>query len=227
MSEAGSGAFGRIPLFSDEPRVGRVLLEVEGVSKVLRRGPAIQDLTLDVRAGGARSAGTTARARAPSCGRSWAWSTDDGVIRFDGVELSLRNAQERQAHGVVLGQPGAERRPGAQRRGQHLPRRDRRPAPLPEPSPVVAGARRPSTISGSVTCPSGPLSRRSRSASASSSRSRDFVRDARLLILDEPTATGKPEIERVFQATRDLVRQGRTSSSYRIASTRSSSSVTA
>ena len=38
-----------------------------------------------------------------------------------------------------------------------------------------------------------------------------LVRDARLLILDEPTATlSKPEIERVFRATRDLVAQGRT-----------------
>ena len=37
-----------------------------------------------------------------------------------------------------------------------------------------------------------------------------LVRDARLLILDEPTATlSKPEIERVFRATRDLVSQGR------------------
>ena len=37
-----------------------------------------------------------------------------------------------------------------------------------------------------------------------------LVRDARLLILDEPTATlSKPEIERVFRATRDLVAQGR------------------
>ena len=37
-----------------------------------------------------------------------------------------------------------------------------------------------------------------------------LVRDARLLILDEPTATlSKPEIERVFGATRDLVAQGR------------------
>jgi ABC-type sugar transport system ATPase subunit len=37
-----------------------------------------------------------------------------------------------------------------------------------------------------------------------------LVRDARLLILDEPTATlSKPEIERVFKATRDLVAQGR------------------
>ena len=37
-----------------------------------------------------------------------------------------------------------------------------------------------------------------------------LVRDARLLILDEPTATlSKPEIERVFRATRELVAQGR------------------
>ena len=37
-----------------------------------------------------------------------------------------------------------------------------------------------------------------------------LVRDARLLILDEPTATlSKPEIERVFRATRELVAQER------------------
>ena len=36
-----------------------------------------------------------------------------------------------------------------------------------------------------------------------------LARDARLLILDEPTATlSKPEIERVFRATRELVAAG-------------------
>ena len=50
-----------------------------------------------------RSAGTTAPARAPSSRRSSASSgRTPGVIRFDGVELALRNPQDAQAHGIAL-----------------------------------------------------------------------------------------------------------------------------
>ena len=136
---------------------------------------------------------------------------DEGVIRFDGEELSLRNPHEAQAHGIALVEPGAEPRARAQRRGQHLPRRARRPAALPQAPPLRARARRPRPARPRARASSARRSRRSSIGERQLVEiARLLVRDARLLILDEPTATlSKPEIERVFRATRDLVAQGR------------------
>src|SRR5687768_8881518 len=82
----------------------RVLLEVEGVSKSYGPVRAVQDLSLDVRAGEVHAI----------CGHNGAGKStlvrtlvglvrrDSGVIRFEGVELSLRNPQDAQAHGIAL-----------------------------------------------------------------------------------------------------------------------------
>src|SRR3954452_18515675 len=92
----------RSPLLDDPLRP--VLLEVVGLSKSYGPVRAIQELTLDVRAGEVHAI----------CGHNGAGKStlvkalvglvrpDEGVIRLDGVELSLRNAQDAQSHGIAL-----------------------------------------------------------------------------------------------------------------------------
>ena len=82
---------------SDEPPVGQVLLEVEGVSKSYGPVRAVQDLTLDVRAGEVHAI----------CGHNGAGKStlvrtlvglvrpDSGVIRFEGVEIGRASCRER------------------------------------------------------------------------------------------------------------------------------------
>jgi ABC-type sugar transport system ATPase subunit len=135
---------------------------------------------------------------------------DEGVIRFDGKEVSLRNPHDAQAHGIALV-------------NQEL-------SLVPELSvedniflggldvPLVYRRRRLSQQARGVLDQLGlrhvQLGTAVESLSIGERQlveiARLLVRDARLLILDEPTATlSKPEIERVFKAMRDLVAQGR------------------
>ena len=205
-----SSAGSRSP--SPAPPAGPVLLEVEGVSKSYGPVRAIQELTLDVRVGEVHAI----------CGHNGAGKStlvrtlvglvrpDAGVIRFDGAELTLRNPQDAQAHGIALV-------------NQEL-------SVVPELSvedniflggigiPLLYRRRRLSEQARRVLDELGlrhvQLGTAVETLSIGERQlveiARLLVRDARLLILDEPTATlSKPEIERVFRATRDLVRQGR------------------
>ena len=210
--ERDPAAGARIP-FSVRRRPGAaVLLEVVDLSKSYGAVRAVRDLSLDVRAGEVHAI----------CGHNGAGKStlvkalvglvrpDDGVIRFDGVELSLRNPQDAQAHGIALV-------------NQEL-------SLVPELSvedniflggldvPLLYRRRRLSEHARGVLDQLGlrhvPLGTAVETLSIGERQlveiARLLVRDARLLILDEPTATlSKPEIERVFSATRDLVAQGR------------------
>ena len=150
-----------------------MLLEVVGVSKSYGPVRAVRELSLDVRAGEVHAI----------CGHNGAGKStlvkalvglvrpDDGVIRFDGEELSLRNPQDAQAHGIALVNQELSLVPELSVEdniflgGIDIPLLYRQAPPLAARHAVF------STSSASVTCSSGPPSRRSRSASGSSSRS--------------------------------------------------------
>src|SRR6187397_2941063 len=189
-----------------------VLLEVVDLSKSFGPVQAVQGLSLDVRAGEIHAV----------CGHNGAGKStlvktlvglvrpDEGTIRFRGEELSLRNPLDAQGHGIALV-------------NQEL-------SLVPELSvedniylggldvPLVYRQRRLSERARAVLDQLGlrhvQLGTAVETLSIGERQlveiARLLVRDARLLILDEPTATlSKPEIERVFRATRDLVAQGR------------------
>jgi ABC-type sugar transport system ATPase subunit len=193
---------------SDRP----VLLEIEGLSKSYGSVRAVQELSLDVRVGEVHAI----------CGHNGAGKStlvkalvglvrpDEGTIRFDGDELTLRNPHDAQTHGIALV-------------NQEL-------SLVPELSvedniflgglgvPLLYRRRRLSDHARSVLDQLGlghvrlgtPVETLSIGERQLVEIARLLVRNARLLILDEPTATlSKPEIERVFKATRDLVAQGR------------------
>ena len=188
------------------------MLEVVDFSKSFGPVRAVRSLSLDVRAGEVHAI----------CGHNGAGKStlvkalvglvrpDEGVIRFEGEEISLRNPHDAQAHGIALV-------------NQEL-------SLVPELSvedniflggldvPLVYRRRRLSEHARGVLDQLGlrhvQLGTAVESLSIGERQlveiARLLVRDARLLILDEPTATlSKPEIERVFKATRDLVAQGR------------------
>jgi ABC-type sugar transport system ATPase subunit len=189
-----------------------IILEVIDLSKSFGPVRAVQNLSLDVRVGEVHAV----------CGHNGAGKStlvkalvglvrpDEGVIRFDGQEISLRNPHDAQSHGIALV-------------NQEL-------SLVPELSvedniflggldvPLVYRRRRLSEQARNVLDQLGlrhvQLGTSVESLSIGERQlveiARLLVRDARLLILDEPTATlSKPEIERVFKATRDLVAQGR------------------
>jgi ABC-type sugar transport system ATPase subunit len=192
--------------------VPEVLLEVVDLSKSFGPVRAVQGLSLDVLAGEVHAV----------CGHNGAGKStlvkslvglvrpDEGTIRFGGEELSLRNPLDAQGHGIALV-------------NQEL-------SLVPELSvedniflggldvPLLYRRRRLSKQARAVLDQLGlghvqlrtPVETLAIGERQLVEIARLLVRDARLLILDEPTATlSKPEIERVFRATRDLVAQGR------------------
>ena len=206
--EQSSGSRSPVP----EAACPEVLLEVVDLSKSFGPVRAVQGLSLDVRAGEVHAV----------CGHNGAGKStlvkslvglvkpDEGTIRFGGEELSLRNPLDAQGHGIALV-------------NQEL-------SLVPELSvednsflggldvPLLYRRRRLSKQARAVLDQLGlghvqlrtPVETLAIGERQLVEIARLLVRDARLLILDEPTATlSKPEIERVFRATRDLVAQGR------------------
>ena len=98
------GAVARIPFSRPTIRRPQVLLEVVDLSKSYGPVRAVRGLSLDVRVGEVHAI----------CGHNGAGKStlvkalvglvrpDEGVIRFDGQELSLRNPHDAQAHGIAL-----------------------------------------------------------------------------------------------------------------------------
>src|SRR5213592_2876983 len=87
-----------------DPPSTPVLLEVVDFSKSFGPVRAVRDLSLDVRVGevhaicGHNGAGKSTLVKA----LVGLVKPDGGVIRFDGAEVSPRNPQEAQAHGIAL-----------------------------------------------------------------------------------------------------------------------------
>jgi ABC-type sugar transport system ATPase subunit len=196
---------------ADDP-AGRVLLEVVGLSKSYGPVRAVRELSLDVRVGEVHAI----------CGHNGAGKStlvktlvglerpDEGIIRLDGVELTPRNPLDAQAHGIALVNQELSLVPELSVEdniflgGLDVPLLYRRQR-------LSEHARRVLDQLGLAHVHLGtPVETLSIGERQLVEIARLLVRDARLLILDEPTATlSKPEIERVFRATRDLVAQGR------------------
>jgi len=190
----------------------RRLLKVEDLSKSYGPIQALRGVSLDIRDGEVHGI----------CGHNGAGKStfvkilvglvrpDAGALVMDGHELHLQNPQQAQAHGIAivdqelslvpalsvednvflgsLHVPLLHRRRRLQRKArQLLDGLDLQHVPLSVPVDQLAIGERQLV-----------------------EMARLLGRDARLLILDEPTATlSKGEIERVFRAVREVVSQGR------------------
>jgi ABC-type sugar transport system ATPase subunit len=188
------------------------LLQVEALSKSYGPIRAVEALTLDVRAGevhgicGHNGAGKSTLVKA----LVGLVRPDSGTIRFAGEEVQLRDPQDAQSRGIaIVNQELSLVAALSVEDNIYLGDAD---------VPLLYRRREFRARARSVLDELG-LERLSLGASVDSLAigerqlveiARLLVRDARLLILDEPTATlSKPEIERVFRATRDLVARGR------------------
>ena len=221
----------RIPFSLDDRPAAPVLLEVVDFSKSYGPVRAVRGLSLDVRVGEVHAI----------CGHNGAGKStlvkalvglvrpDEGVIRFDGEELSLRNPHEAQAHGIALVNQELSLVPELSVEDNIFLGGLDVPAPLPAAPPLRAGARASSTSSASATSSSARRSRRSRSASGSSSRSPACSSATRACSssTSRPRRSASRRSSACSGRRATSSRRAAASSSCRTGSTRSSSSATA
>jgi ABC-type sugar transport system ATPase subunit len=187
------------------------LLEIERLSKAYGPIQAAAELTLDVKSGEVHGI----------CGHNGAGKStlvkslvglvrpDSGTIRLEGEPIVLRDPQDAQSRGIAIVNQELSLVPTLSVEdniclgGADVPLRYRRREFSARARGVLddLGLER---VSLGAPVESLPIGERQLVEIA-----RLLVRDARLVILDEPTATlSKPEIERVFRATRELVARG-------------------
>ncbi len=156
-----------------DPSVAPVILEVVDFSKSFGPVRAVRSLSLDVRVGEVHAI----------CGHNGAGKStlvkalvglvrpDEGVIRFDGKEISLRNPHDAQAHGIALVNQELSLVPELSVEDNIFLGGLDVPLALPAPPALRARTHASSTSSAFATFSSARRWSHSRSASGSSSRS--------------------------------------------------------
>lgn len=190
----------------------RALLEVDGLSKSYGVIQALRSVSLSIYPGEVHAICGHNGAGKSTLVRSLVGLTrpDAGAIRIDGQEVHLRGPQHAQMHGIAIVDqelslvPALSVEDNIYLGGIGVPFLHRRSA-LHRRARVLLDSLGLSHVPLSAPVDHLPIGERQLVEIA-----RLLTRDARLLILDEPTATlSKPEIERVFAAVRELVAQGR------------------
>ncbi|HEY7967499.1 MAG TPA: sugar ABC transporter ATP-binding protein [Solirubrobacteraceae bacterium] len=187
-------------------------VEVEGLTKSYGAIQALRDVSLSIPAGEVHGV----------CGHNGAGKStlvkclvgltrpDSGVIRVDGQAVHLHGPQDAQSHGIAIVDQELSLVPALSVEdniflgGIDVPMRHHRSALRRRARDLL------DSLGLSHVPLNAPVERLLIGERQLVEVARLLARDARLLILDEPTATlSTTEIERVFAAVRELVAQGR------------------
>jgi len=196
---------------SDEPLVPP-LVEVEGLSKRYGAIRALREVSLSIQPGEVHGV----------CGHNGAGKStlvkilvgltrpDSGTVRIDGREVALQGPQHAQSQGIAIVDqelslvPALSVEDNIYLGGIGVPLLHRRRALATRARALL------DSLGLAHIALATPVERLLIGERQLVEIARLLARDARLLILDEPTATlSTPEIERVFAAVRELVAQKR------------------
>jgi ABC-type sugar transport system ATPase subunit len=191
---------------------GRPLVEVDALSKSYGAIRALRDVSLSFRPGEVHGICGHNGAGKSTLVKSLVGLTrpDSGTIRIDGEEVHLHGPQHAQAHGIAIVDqelslvPALSVEDNIYLGGIDVPLWHRR-AGMRRRARALLDSLGLAHIGLSTAVEQLLIGERQLVEIA-----RLLTRDARLLILDEPTATlSRHEIERVFAAVRELVSEGR------------------